>query len=435
MLRHSFHILLVLLGLTTLMAMARDEKPNEEALEKTISELNKLSSLDALNGKLREFNKDKPKSKQLVEFAAKKLKAAGNDEKPIKFNTALLLGRLALNVKDTKAATGFYGFCYDEGEKLQSFKKMMDAYDPLMDIYWLKKEFDKAEELTKRTLESGGNDAEQLQEYFVEKLIMTKAKAGDTDEALRMAENLVKLSKGNWYFQKLKGDVYLEADKLDEATSTYETTIEKMEKDLAAAKKGKGERNVALAEELTRQTKTMKYMLTSVYVDNGEVDKCVALLEKLIKEDPDRATYYNDLGFILADHDKRLEESEKFVRKALELDAADRKKLLKEEKITEEIAKEENAAYLDSLGWVLYKRGKYEEALKYLKKSSEDPDQGNHIEIFDHVADCLVKLDRKKEAIEMWEKALKLEDVSKRDIERRKKVIAKLKKLRAEIEK
>jgi tetratricopeptide (TPR) repeat protein len=297
------------------------------------------------------------------------------------------------------------------------------------------KQFEKAEELTKRALEAGGKKAEDNQELFLEKLIFTKAKAGDLDEAIRMTESLITATRGSWYFVKLKGDVYVEGDKLDDAISTYESAIEKIQKDIAQAKKADNERAELMVKEFTRQEKAMRYMLTSVYLDNKQFDDCIKLLEKLIKEDPDRATYYNDLGFILADHDKKLEEAEKHVRKALELDAAERKKLLKEKKIEEEAANKENAAYLDSLGWVLYKRGKYEEALKYLEKSAADADEGNHIEIFDHVADCLVKLGKKKEAIAKWEAALKLEDVSKRDKERRKKVEEKLKKLKAELEK
>ena len=78
---------------------------------------------------------------------------------------------------------------------------------------------------------------------------------------------------------------------------------------------------------------------------------------------------------------------------------------------------------------------KYEEALKYLEKAAQDEDEGHHIEIWDHWADALVALDKKKEAIGVWQKALKFEDVSPRDNERRKKVTQKLNKVKDELEK
>ena len=47
--------------------------------------------------------------------------------------------------------------------------------------------------------------------------------------------------------------------------------------------------------------------------------------------------------------------------------------------------------------------------------------------------DCLLALDKKKEALETFQKALKMEDVTKKDAERRKKVTEKMNKLKAEL--
>ena len=122
--------------------------------------------------------------------------------------------------------------------------------------------------------------------------------------------------------------------------------------------------------------------------------------------------------------------AEKLIREALELDKKEKEKLKEEGKLDEV---KENAAYLDSLGWVLYKQKKYKEALEYLKKAAADEDEGNHLEIWDHLADCHMALGQKKEAVAAWEKALKMEDISKRDGERRRKVSEKLRKVRAEL--
>src|SRR5262245_21856118 len=99
------------------------------------------------------------------------------------------------------------------------------------------------------------------------------------------------------------------------------------------------------------------------------------------------------------------------------------------------MAAQENAAYLDSVGWVMFKQKKYAEALPYLEKAAKDADEGNHIEIWDHWADVLVALGRKKEAVEVWQKALRFEDVSPRDKDRRKKATQKMNKVKAELSK
>jgi Tfp pilus assembly protein PilF len=173
--------------------------------------------------------------------------------------------------------------------------------------------------------------------------------------------------------------------------------------------------------------------MTGVYVDNHDVDKAADVLKALIKEEPESATYHNDLGFIWADHDKNLEESEKLIRKALELDEKARKKAFEEGKIDRDAADKKNAAYLDSLGWVLFKNKKYAEAKKVLLEAIKDDDEGAHMEIWDHLADVHVALGEQKEAIDIWLKALKFDDLTKRDAERRKKITEKLRKARAEL--
>jgi len=404
-------------------AAATDDELKEVALK-----LNALTSNDASSAKVRELIKDKEAAKRLVKVAAKALKDGGEKDPPFKYNAGLVLGTLAIRVKDWPSAEAFYTFCYENAEKLQSGKKMLEAYEVLVEVLNEQKKFDKAEELTKRVLDGGGKEVEQAQLGIMEKLIQTLAKGGNTDEALAKIDGLTNLitdkDKMLWYMVKMKAEVYREANKLDDAIAQYLDAIDKVR----AAKGLK-------KSEKTAEARVMEYTLTGLYVDNKQIDKSVELLEKLLKANPENGTFYNDLGYVLADNDQKLDEAETLVRKALSLEADLKKKLLDEGNISEDFAKKENSAYLDSLGWVLYKRGKYEEAYKYLDKASQDSDEGNHIEIWDHVADCLVKLDKKKEAVEVWTKALKLEDATKRDIERRKKVEAKLKKLQAELAK
>ena len=48
---------------------------------------------------------------------------------------------------------------------------------------------------------------------------------------------------------------------------------------------------------------------------------------------------------------------------------------------------------------MLYKQKKYQEALEPLKKAAADEDEGNHLEIWDHLGDCYLALGQKKDAI------------------------------------
>ncbi len=398
--------------------------PSEEQLKERALKLNELTSTEAMQAKLTELIKDKETTKALVEYAAKMQREAKDKEKPFKFNAAIILAKAAHNLKQNEIAETFYTFASDSATKLQSGSKMLQAYEGLLDLYWDQKKFKDVEEVCQKLMEARGKEIDNAKPFVLEKLVQAKAKQGDVDEALRMAEGLVQLDQGGWYFLQLKGWVLREAGKIDDAIDTYQDVLKRV-----------ADSETLKDEMKTRLKKNARYIISGLYVENKKIDKAAEQLKELMKEDPENPTFYNDLGFIWADHDKNLEESEKLIRKALELDAKQRQKLLKDGKIDEVEAKKENAAYLDSLGWVLFKLGKNKEAKKYLLEAVKDDEDGKHIEIWDHLADVQAALGEKKEALSVWQKSLKFEDITKRDAERRKKITEKMNKIKAELNK
>src|SRR3989449_7465043 len=71
-------------------------------------------------------------------------------------------------------------------------------------------------------------------------------------------------------------------------------------------------------------------------------------------------------------------------------------------------AEPKNAAYLDSLGWVLFKLNQPKEALGHLLKAielSKEPDAT----VFDHLGDVYAALKEPDKAREAWRKSLDLE--------------------------
>ena len=165
----------------------------------------------------------------------------------------------------------------------------------------------------------------------------------------------------------------------------------------------------------------LRYALTGVYIDAKKPDKAIQLLKDLVAKYADNATYNNDLGYIMADNGKDLAEAEKLIRKALELDRALRKKM----GVPPEEDKD-NAAYLDSLAWVLFKRGQLAEARKILEEAVKQ-EEGQQAEIYDHLAEILIALKEKDKAIDLWKKALVGEAIGKREKARRLEIEKKLK--------
>jgi tetratricopeptide (TPR) repeat protein len=121
-------------------------------------------------------------------------------------------------------------------------------------------------------------------------------------------------------------------------------------------------------------------------------------MQRVIEINGDHANALNYLGYTYADLGKNLDEAEALVRRALEL-------------------RPDDGYITDSLGWVFYKKGNYEEALKWLLKASElVPDDPI---INEHVGDAYLKLNDKANALIYYLKSLSLreEDRARRKIQ------------------
>jgi tetratricopeptide (TPR) repeat protein len=388
-------------------AAAADDPLRDQALK-----LNQVTGTSAMGKKLGELLKDEAGTKKLLATAAKMVK----DEKPspLNYNACFILAKAAQAQKDVDTALVFYRTCAQEATKLGSASKVIDVFDGMIDLYAGAKKYDEAiqacQEFLNLEVDDLDNPINQMKPFIMEKLILATTKKGKIDEALKMTDNLIEKDKGGWYFVRLKAEVLQEAAKYGDAADAYLEAIERLQK------------NKKLEDEQKKTfEKEMRYRLSGVYVDLKQIDKGAEQLEILMKDDPDNPTFLNDLGFIWADHDMKIDESEKLIRKAIDKDREQRKKV-------EDLPKEEdtdNPAYLDSLGWVLYKKKDYKDAKKYLIDATKLPG-GKHIEIYDHLADTHMALGEKADAIKVWKDALDLKDVSKRDQERRKMIEKKL---------
>ena len=390
---------------------ADDEKP--DPLRTELLKLNSVTGDDAQRTKLLSLIKDKEKAKKLVLEASKMMKEAkGKDEKPFNSNGLIMVARLAHFNKQYDIAEPFYEQLVTDATKLKSASKMATATKGLLGLYWDTKRYSLASELCEKYLAGTGPLYAESKGYMLEQWIRSLAKEEKFDESMKLIELLNDDKEMQWYVLQLKGWVHREQGKLPAAIDAYNESLDKLD----ANKKLK-------AEEKDELKDIVRYTLTGLYVENKDVDKAAKQLQTLIKRHPDNPTYKNDLGFIWCDNDKNLEESEKLITEAIDLDKKEKEKAKKEGKI-EDVTP--NAAYLDSLGWVLFKQKKYKEALVPLKQASADAEDGSHLEIWDHLADCYMALGQRKEAIATWQKGLKYEDLSKRDSERRRKVSEKL---------
>jgi tetratricopeptide (TPR) repeat protein len=129
----------------------------------------------------------------------------------------------------------------------------------------------------------------------------------------------------------------------------------------------------------------VQYYQGMFYERQKKFDQAEQAFRLILQEDPNNPPTLNYLGYMLADHNMRLEEAFNMIKHAVELDP-------------------QNGAYLDSLGWAYFKLGKYDEAEDNLRRAAEKTP--NDATIQDHLGELYAKTGKLKLAAVHWERAL-----------------------------
>jgi tetratricopeptide (TPR) repeat protein len=126
------------------------------------------------------------------------------------------------------------------------------------------------------------------------------------------------------------------------------------------------------------------YQVALIQDKAGMVRESIRSFENLLKARPEDASLLNALGYSLADRNQKLPRAEQLIRKALE-------------------SSPDNPAFLDSLGWVRFRRGDVEGALPHLERAYRIfPDS----EIASHWGEALWVLGKQSEARALWARSL-----------------------------
>ncbi len=149
--------------------------------------------------------------------------------------------------------------------------------------------------------------------------------------------------------------------------------------DLAAALEGLD----ALSREYPGYPE-LQYSRATVLESGGRTRDAVAEFERALKARPEDPQLLNALGFTLADHKQRLPHAEQLIRTALAVSP-------------------DNPAIQDSLGWVLYQRGRKGEAVPILARAWQN---SGDAEIAAHYGEVLWKTGDEGKARYIWQQAL-----------------------------
>lgn len=129
---------------------------------------------------------------------------------------------------------------------------------------------------------------------------------------------------------------------------------------------------------------SLRYARALVAEKLGEIELVESDLQLILKVEPANAQVLNALGYTLADRTNRFDEALGYIKKAMGMEPND-------------------AAIMDSMGWVLYRMGNYEEAIGHLRRAIEvakDP------EIAAHLGEVLWVSGNRDAARDVWQNSL-----------------------------
>jgi tetratricopeptide (TPR) repeat protein len=148
------------------------------------------------------------------------------------------------------------------------------------------------------------------------------------------------------------------------------------------------EKYLASAERIVPDDRGVLLELAALYEDQEKIDDALSRVRTAYGNEPQDPSINNFYGYLLAVKGDSLDLAEQLISRALDDDPA-------------------NGYFLDSLGWVKFKKGEFSEALEILLSASEivedDP------VIWEHIGDTYMKLGQPELAFESYSRSAEVE--------------------------
>jgi len=207
-------------------------------------------------------------------------------------------------------------------------------------------------------------------------------RAGHAPEAARRLEDLAAAKQP--HAALAAAETYQRLDKYAESIPVLEHLLGRAATDLPAP-----------------SAKAARFLLGAAYERTGKREQAVAEFRRLLGADPEYHAALNYLGYMFAERGENLDEAQRLIERAVALEP-------------------DNGAYVDSLGWVYYRRGRFEQARAALERATRlEVGDGT---VQEHLGDVYGAMGERDRAGEAYRRAIELErgDPAKAEAVRRK---------------
>ena len=298
-------------------------------------------------------------AKVLQDLIKKTEKPDGNYSQSERNNRGIFMERLGMVYRDEENYPAAVA-AFRQMLTLGGDDNARTGYQDIIDTYREAKQWSEATAAAKEAVDKMPNDR-GLRMVLDSQL----ADTGDADKALADVRSLLKGTDDD-------REVYITLAQMNTRLKRWKDAEEALDK----------------AQHLSAKSEDVEYvnfLRGSTYERQKKYDEAEAEFKKVLAADPQSAVTLNYLGYMNADRGVRLEESLNYIREAVSLDPT-------------------NGAYLDSLGWVYFRMGKYDLAEQNLTKALLH--MGSDPTVQDHLGDLYEKTGRLKLAAAHWERSV-----------------------------
>ena len=343
-----------------IVAAARKQRTLQPIVETLGSLAAKTNSIDLLGDELKELVQDEQLCEQLIN-TAKKLAEPLDAQAAERVLGVALLAIKAQRFEDAELLTN---------RAIEHARARTPAWQFATALeFFLADQSQRAAQLFQQLADSGKADDTAGVEFY---LATSLELAGETDKALVVMDKAIRRTTDAPLLLSRRAWIAYHAERNDEAEKLYRQFVEKFDSDFAA--------------EGTRELlKEARMSLSNLALIRKDVDGAIEWLQDILDEYPEEVGAMNDLGYLFADENRHLVRALRMSQFAVDHEP-------------------ENVAYLDTLGWTLFRLDRYEEAATYLRRAAAGADADGII--LDHLGDVYAKLKRTADAKQAWTRAI-----------------------------
>jgi tetratricopeptide (TPR) repeat protein len=251
---------------------------------------------------------------------------------------------------------------------LETFRKIIDlggdeasrGYQDVIDAYREQKQWNEATKTAQEAVKKLPND-KGLKLTLAQQI----ADTGKAEESVQLAKSVLKGGPDDRDSYIMLSQIYMRLKRWKDSEDA-----------------------IAQAEKLAvrpEEKEYIRFLQGSIYERQKKFDLAEQAFRQVLQQNPSNSMALNYLGYMLADRNSHLEEALNLIKKALDLDP-------------------QNYNYIDSLGWVYFKLGNYDQAEENLRRAADKAPADATIQ--DHLGELYARTNRFKLAATHWERAL-----------------------------